>query len=381
MRNRIFVLVLIVFGVLLHIFPINSVAQERKKSLIDTLDNALDLSYYLYNLHGFLPVVSPITEPAVGYGAVVAGVFFIPKKKTEEQKFQMSDIVGVAGGFTENGTWFGGAGYIGFWKKDHIRYRGILGYGKINLKYYGKGDNILEKHPAKFTIESYFFLQQAIFRLGDSKFLLGGKYQLNKSTITFFEESNIPAVNPQDFDLTNSGIGLIAEYENFNNILSPSKGLRVNLTYDQFLQTLGSDRDFGKLTFFLHYYQPIIKNRWTSGFRIESQLATGDTPFYMMPFISLRGVPVMRYQGEITALAETEQEAMLTKRWSVVGFAGIGTTYNSIQDMEKGSTAWNVGSGFRYLIARLLGLKMGVDVARGPEDWAIYVVVGSSWMK
>jgi len=49
--------------------------------------------------------------------------------------------------------------------------------------------------------------------------------------------------------------------------------------------------------------------------------------------------------------------------------------------MEKGSTAWNAGSGFRYLIARLLGLKMGVDVARGPEDWAFYVVVGSSWNK
>ena len=62
-------------------------------------------------------------------------------------------------------------------------------------------------------------------------------------------------------------------YENFNNIFSPSKGLRFNLTYDQFLKVLGSDKDFGKFTFFLHYYQPIIKNAWTAGFRIESQHA------------------------------------------------------------------------------------------------------------
>ncbi|MCD4664558.1 MAG: BamA/TamA family outer membrane protein [Bacteroidales bacterium] len=357
-----------------------SFAQKKDKPLIDTLDNALDLSYYLYNLRGFLPVISPITEPAVGYGATFAGLFFIPKKDVEKEKFQMPDIVGVAGGLTENGTWFGGGGYFGFWKKDHIRYRGVLGYGEINLKYYGKGDNILEKYPAKFTIESYFLLQQAIFRLGESKFLMGGKYQFGKATITFFEDSELPFVDPKDFELTNSGLGLISEYENFNNILSPSKGLRVNLTYDQYLQGLGSDLDFGRFILFSHYYLPVNKF-WTAGFRVESQLATGKTPFYMMPYIDLRGIPIMRYQGELTALVETEQEVSFTKRWSIVGFAGIGTTYNSIEDMDRGSTAWNAGSGFRYLIARLLGLKMGVDVARGPEDWAFYVVVGSSWMK
>jgi len=46
---------------------------QERASLKDTLDNAFDLSYYLYDLHGFLPVVSPITEPAVGFGAALAG--------------------------------------------------------------------------------------------------------------------------------------------------------------------------------------------------------------------------------------------------------------------------------------------------------------------
>jgi len=40
---------------------------------------------------------------------------------------------------------------------------------------------------------------------------------------------------------------------------------------------------------------------------------------------------------------------------------------------------WNAGGGFRYLTAREFGLQMGVDVARGPEQWAIYVVFGNSW--
>ncbi len=380
MSNK-FILIVALQILLLLSITLDSAAQKREKPLTDTLDNAFDLSHYLYNLHGFLPVISPITEPAVGYGAAVAGVFFIPKKKSNDLKFQMPDIVGVAGGLTANGTWFAGAGYIGFWKKDHVRYRGILGYGDINLKYYGTGDGFLSKNPAEFSISSYFLLQQALFRLGDSRFMLGGKYHFGKSTITFFEDSEVPGINPFDFDMVNSGIGLITEYENYNNFLSPTKGLRVNLTYDQYLEILGSDSDFGRFTLFTHFYQPVISNKWIAGFRIESQLATGDSPFYMIPFLNLRGVPVMRYQGEFTALVETEQEIMFKRRWSVVGFGGYGRAFKTLDEMSEGSSAWNAGAGFRYLIARLLGLKMGIDVARGPEDFAFYVVVGSSWMK
>jgi len=375
-----FKIIILFFCAVVLFLPTNSMAQKQQKTFIDTLDNALDVSYYLNNLHGFLPIISPITEPATGYGVAVAGLFFIPKKP-DGKKFKMPDVVGAAGGITANKTWFAGAGYAGFWKDDHIRYRAALGYGDIKLKYYGVGGGPLDKHPAKFNLNSYFLLQQALFRIGESRFLLGGRYQLMKTDAVFFTDSEIPGVNPKDLELINSGIGLIAEYENFNNIFSPSKGLRINLTYDQYLEFLGSNRDFGRLSFFLYYYQPVLKNRWTAGFRVESQLSAGDSPFYMLPFVYLRGVPAMRYQGELTALVETEQEVMLTRRWSVVGFGGYGKAYKSPDELPDNTSAWNGGAGFRYLIARLFGLKMGLDIARGPEQWAVYVVVGTAWLK
>jgi len=37
------------------------------------------------------------------------------------------------------------------------------------------------------------------------------------------------------------------------------------------------------------------------------------------------------------------------------------------------------GAGLRYLIARRLGIHMGVDIARGPEQTAFYIQVGSAW--
>jgi hypothetical protein len=359
----------------------NPVLSQSGKGLFkDSLDNAFDISKWLFDLHGFIPLITPITEPALGYGLVGAGVYFIPKKKLSSTEFKMPDIFGLGGGYTQNGTWFLGAMYAGFWKDDQLRYRGIIGYGSINLKYYGSGNDFLANNPASFSMESYLFLQQAVIRIKKSNFFLGIKYMFGKTNVTAFEESKIPEVDPLDFDLISSGLGFISEYESFNNVLSPTQGIRLHLSYDQYLKILGSDKDNGMLTFFTLGYLPVNRH-WVLGLRLESMLASENTPFYMMPYINLRGVPLLRYQGELTMLAETEQLVRVYKRWSAVGFAGIGTTIPSLNDMNKGPTAWNVGGGFRYKVARLLGLQMGVDVARGPENWAFYIVFGNAWLK
>ena len=355
--------------------------QKKQKLFIDTLDNAFDISHYMYNLNGLLPILSPITEPAVGFGAALATVYFIPKKKNDSIKFQMPDIAALAVGLTENGTWFVGGGYLGFWNKDKIRYRGVAGYGDVKLKYYGLGNEFLAKNPINFSLNSTFLLQQALFRIGNSRFMVGGKYIYSKSKVTIFDGSQSEWIKPQDVNVQNSGVGIIAEYENYDNFLSPNKGIRINVNYIQFLEGLGGDLDFGKGTFFVNYYVPAIKNKLISGFRFESQIATGSSPFYMKPFVNLRGVPAMKYQGDIVSLIETEQMFLINNRWGLVGFGGIGNTYNTDADNTDIISAWNYGGGFRYLIARKLGLRMGIDVAKSANDWGIYIIFGSAWIK
>jgi hypothetical protein len=44
-------------------------------------------------------------------------------------------------------------------------------------------------------------------------------------------------------------------------------------------------------------------------------------PFYLRPFISLRGAPIMRYQGDEVAQLEAELRWQFWQRFSVVGFA------------------------------------------------------------
>lgn len=358
-------LVLIIF--------INSIlfvySQDKPKIFRDSIDNAIDLSDFLTKKHGVLPFIIPITEPAVGYGIVAGALYFVQKK----DPIQQPDIIVAAGGATSNGTWLVGGGYIGFWNQDRIRYRAITGYGDVNLDYYG-----IENRSINFTLKSFLLVQQMNFRLGKSDFFIGGKYQFSNITIPLFENSDL--IDPIEFSLKNSGVSLIAEFDNLNNFLSPTKGLRVHFSYDQNLEIIGSDRNWGKLNFFSYLYAP-VNEKWIPALRLESSLATGDTPFYALPFVNLRGVPALRYQGELTVLAETEQLFNITSRWGLVGFTGIGAAFKSIDNLKTEELVWNAGGGIRYLIARTLGLKMGADIARGPEDWAFYVVIGTAWLR
>lgn len=89
----------------------------------------------------------------------------------------------------------------------------------------------------------------------------------------------------------------------------------------------------------------------------------------------------MRYQGKATYLMEAEFRWDFTNRWSVVGFGGYGEALPVNENISAKLKAHNFGTGFRYLIARLYGLRMGVDIARGPENWAFYIQFGSSWFR
>jgi hypothetical protein len=73
---------ILLFTILFFSILTNSFAQKKSRIFKDSLDGAFDISKYLFDLHGFLPVVSIITEPALGYGGACVGVYFIPKKKT-----------------------------------------------------------------------------------------------------------------------------------------------------------------------------------------------------------------------------------------------------------------------------------------------------------
>jgi hypothetical protein len=71
----------------------------------------------------------------------------------------------------------------------------------------------------------------------------------------------------------------------------------------------------------------------------------------------------------------------VTARWTLLGFGGTGFVADDLHEIEHSQGVGAGGLGFRYLIARTFDLRLGLDVAAGPEDQAIYVSVGTGWLR
>ena len=367
--------------------PMQVMGDWLSDKFIDPDDGYLDASNWLATKTGFLPVPIIITEPAVGYGGGLAAAFFhgqltgntVTDDSGKSRRVPPSVSV-VAAAKTENGTWFAGGGHMGIWKQDNIRYLGGAGYGSINMKYYGRSGE-LAKRPVEFNTEALFLVQELKFRLWGSPLFAGLGYNF-LDTQNEFETSSlipIPGIPNINFDIRSAGLNLILNYDSRDNIFTPSSGLDAELKAGQYGPTWGGDDDFNKYSVYMKYYYP-VGEKWVLGLRGDARAVDGDVPFYEYPFIDMRGIKAMRYQGKQTLLGEMELRWSFTPRWTLVGFGGAGKAF--AEDSAKDSdTIFSKGIGIRYLIASKLGLQTGIDVAKGPEDTAIYFQVGSSWVR
>lgn len=324
-----------------------------------------------------MPII--ISEPAVDGGLGLAGVFFHrrPESETRESDvYERPSLSAIAGAYTGNESWFAGAGHLGIWREDTLHYRGGVGYTSVNLEYYGT-ELLPIDQGLDFNTEGVLVMQELLARIGDSRWMVGGRWLFTKLDITFDTGGPVPGVDPLERDFQDSGAGLVVEYERLDSTFTPSVGNFLRLQALWHDENLGGDFDYGEyLGRYLHYFQ---FGKVVLGTRLEARDIEGRAPFIMAPYISLRGIPTLRYQGSTVVTGEVETRWDFHPRFSAVGFVGAGRAAEGFDDLGSSPNRVAGGVGFRYLMARLMGLRLGVDVARGPEDWAFYLTIGSAW--
>lgn len=373
----------------------SSYDKSLRAKLRDPEDGAFDVSRLLAERTGFLPTPIFITEPAVGLGGGIVATFFHGDNKGSDGKVKRGptgrpvpeSMTAVGGLVTENGTWGVFGGHLGIWKNDRIRYTGGGGYVSVNLDYYGLVGSLLGLQRG-FNIEGFALVQDVQFRLGNTPLFAGVRYVYFQNQLKFEKLLPVlPNVEFPELDSRMAGASVDVMLDTRDNMLTPNRGVLSKAQVTFYEEWLGSDFSYVGVDAYVLAWTPISK-RLNLGVRLDLQHADSGAPFYALPFISLRGIPAMRYQGNSVAVAETELRWDFTKRWSLVGFGGIGRATKDAGDLLEyferdgaAENAWNVGGGFRYLIARRLGIRMGIDIARGPEDWAFYITMGNSWLR
>jgi hypothetical protein len=152
-----------------------------------------DTSDWLLEQRGFLPVPVVITEPAVGFGAGAALLFFHKSESqvridedTKPEELLPPSISGVLGLGTENGTWAAGGFHWASWKQDRIRYLGALIRPSVNLTFYGRGN--LPFGGLDYNLEGWATDHKLKFRLPDTNLFLGGEVVYFDSTSRQYEQ-------------------------------------------------------------------------------------------------------------------------------------------------------------------------------------------------
>jgi hypothetical protein len=349
--------------------------------LRDPEDGQIDLSTLLATPRRFLPIPIVVTEPAVGYGGGLAGMFIRPRKAAGSEGFARPNMSIVAGIATENGTWAAFAGDSSHWLDERLQSLAAAGTGHVNLDFYGLGsssDSLDE--PIRYSLDFSLALLQGSWKLKPkSDWSIGLRYIYSQVEPKLRDEPLFPGL-VDSTEMKISAPAAVLEYDSRNNLFTPTRGMFAESVYLASREELGASEEFERFQQVVMGWLPLA-DRWTLGLRGDYQWASEGTPFFLRPYIKLRGVEAMRYQGDEMASVEVEARWQARGRWSLVGAAGYGSArteralYSATRDIVSGAV------GFRYELARKFGMHAGMDVGFSEDTTAVYIQIGNAWFR
>jgi hypothetical protein len=340
-----------------------------------------DLSGFLNEKYGLLPVVFPITEPAVGYGLVGGFAFISQPLGAARAGLGRPNVTFVGGMGTENGSWGVFGADMRYWLDERLQTLFGFAYADVNLDFHGLGkSSLLENDPLRYQLGPKGAALQARYRIGDTLIWGGLRYAFAVTEVSFDAPEGTPGLPDYDESSRVGGLTAVASFDSRDNMFTPIHGTFLEASFGAYGKAFGGDASFERAVLVAIQYFRLPFGLYF-GLRGDAAASFGDAPFYLEPFVSLRGVPIMRYQGEEIAQIEAELRWQFYKRFSLVGFTGVGGAWNDFEAVDSTRSVLAGGAGFRYELAREYGLHMGLDLAFSEDTTAIYLQVGSAWMR
>jgi Omp85 superfamily domain len=342
--------------------------------LFDEADGQFDLSNFLLR-GGFVPVPIIITEPAVegGLGLIAQFVSY------PDGNPQLATRRTIGGAYTGNGSYGYGFSQSGHAFDNRLRYSFGIGRGQINIATYPGGLDI----PLDYTSSyKYGIFGSAYWILPDERFFLGPMIDFRKLDVSL----NVPGDHPEVEDLltrelTYGAVGFGVHFDDRDNPITPTKGLNTYLNAKFYEDMLGSDQEFQIYDLEAFYFHPLADS-YRVGLKGSVNQSYGDVPFFFAPSVDLRGVESKRFQGRRAISTELELTKQFNDRWAALAFAGYGEAdAGDGKFFSDSGSIFTGGAGFRYRIARKLGLDAGVDVAAGPDGTIVYFQFGNAWSR
>jgi hypothetical protein len=346
-------------------------ASEAGSVFVDPEDGWLDLSAFLEKAYGFVPVLSPVTEPAIGYGAA-GGLVFIDREQGAPRGAR-PDLYLAGGMYTESQSWAALGAYSGTWRDGDLRTLAAGGYLSLNLKHYGLGkDAALAANPVSYNLRTALAGTSAALRIPGTPLFGGLGLVVARANL----DVHGSIAGAQSTGTTLLALRPLLQLDTRDNIFTPTQGFFAESAVAITHQSGGGWFELLDLTAIA--YAPLLPDLY-GGARALAGFSFGNAPFYLRPYVGLRGAPALRYQGEQAASLELELRWQFWKRFSLVGFGGAGAAWTGFVDADRSESVFTYGTGLRYELARRHGLHMGADFAFGQGGFVLYIQFGSAW--
>lgn len=323
---------------------------DTEENINDLTEDATEIAETAPKMKGnFVVVPIPLSNPTIGTGLRLMAMYLHPKKNEHQTH---NSTTGLMAMYTNTDSWMAGVFHDGYWQNGTYRFTGLSGFASLNLDFYGIGDNPdLGDHPVEYNIEMvpvFLKLQRRI--PGTLHWFAGGHITLLDSNVEF-DIPNFPNIPTLEKNINTNGAGLIVTYDSRDNNYYPTDGSWFEAKWAGYNEALGSDDNFNTYDLFYNHYFP-LNEKTVLALRAKGLFSSGDTPFFMLPFLDMRGFSRGRYHDKHTISGHSEIRYKFLPRWGVMGFFEAGRFGSDLDALSSNQTITSYGGGLRWQVTK-----------------------------
>lgn len=358
-------------------------AQSFVKRYIDNIvNNKSDLSQPQLLVYPTL-AFAPETSWEIGLSALY--VYFAKRDTTN----RLSEVNAFTFFTLENqyGLWFDHAIY-----SDQNRWF-FLGRARIQsfpIFYHGIGVDTPKEYLARVEANQILIKERVLRKLKNDIYVgLEFDYQrLGGTDFVLADPDNVNFELPLGHDGSNNiGVGLGLIQDNRHNVLNVRKGLFSELAFLHYNPAWGSTYKFTSVLSDTRIYRPIGKNNVLAA-QVLGQFNFGDIPFNQLALMGgesiMRGYYYGRYRDRNQLAAQVEYRFLpipfkFTDRLGFALFAGVGSVFDRVQNLNVSNFVVSGGAGLRVLLFPQKDIWTRIDFAMTEESTGIYIFIGESF--
>jgi outer membrane protein assembly factor BamA len=323
----------------------------------------------------------PQSSPSLGAGITLGGALFYNPNGSKEPWTSGAAIMA-----TSNGSMALGVGHRMFLGQDRFKLTAFLGYGDVNLRFYGVG-------PAAGELnKSVDISERGLIAFVDPQVRIAPNFYVGLRALALNLQTSLRRDQPEDPDVELPPprvldsrlvqLGPVAVYDTRDNSLDPHTGIYAQAAWLRGVPGLGSDFSNDRVTLYGNVYRS-LGARTVLAARVSTCAVSRDTPFYDICLYGassdLRGYETGRYRDNASWATQAEIRHRVKGRFGVAAFVGVGGTAPSFGDLGDSTILPAGGAGIRFQASKTTPINLRIDYAVGKDSEALYISVGEAF--